>query len=148
MMSNDFYYGKLSLPNASKDFMKVNPQLGNGQVKRASASSARAMNTHEARFAMKLEADKREGLIDDWKFEAIRLRLADRTTYTPDFVVILPPYFTDISGKGNGFPIRFIEVKGFRRDDAMVKFKVARELYTWAEFEMWTLTKNAWKRVM
>lgn len=130
----------ISFPNASDDFMKANPQFGNGCVKKIEASSSRTMNTHEAKFAMKLEADRREGVIEDWKFEPIRLRLAERTTYTPDFLVVYD--------NGGMVSIKFIEVKGFKRDDAMVKFKVARELYPWAEFQMWSLTKKSWKRVL
>lgn len=143
------HYGS-SFPNASDSFRKANPNVfkkGNGAAK--VQASALAMNTYEAKFAMKLEADKREGLIEDWKFEAIRLRLADRTTYTPDFLVIKNETTRlDDHVSLRHAVIRFIEIKGFRRDDAMVKFKIARELYPWAEFEMWTLTKNAWKWVM
>ena len=51
-----------------------------------------------------------------WKYEPVKLRLAANTFYTPDFM--LP-----------GSPITFIEVKGFWRDDARVKLKVAAEMF-------------------
>lgn len=59
--------------------------------------------------------------IDKWAildvlFEPITIRLADKTTYTPDFLVITTAGFY------------FVETKGFWRDDAKVKIKVAAEL--------------------
>jgi len=51
-------------------------------------------------------------------YEPITLRLADRTGYTPDFLVVM--------ADGS---VQFHEVKGYSRDDAIVKFKVAAELY-------------------
>jgi hypothetical protein len=50
-------------------------------------------------------------------FEPIKLRLASGTYYTPDFAVV------DETG------LHFVEVKGFWRDDALVKFKVAAEQF-------------------
>jgi hypothetical protein len=78
-----------------------------------------AMNTTEARYANHLEKLRLAGVILDWDFEAFKLRLAHGTFYTPDFLVIR-----------SDPPIRqFHEVKGFLRDDAAVKVKVAAQLY-------------------
>lgn len=52
------------------------------------------------------------------RFEGITLKLADDTRYTPDFIV------QTVSGA-----IELHEVKGFWRDDARVKIKVAAALY-------------------
>lgn len=54
--------------------------------------------------------------------EPIKLRLADMTTYTPDFCVV-----------ENG-RITFWECKGFWRPSARVKIKVSARLYPWAKF--------------
>ena len=51
-----------------------------------------------------------------YKFEGIKLRLADNTFFTPDFFVMRS------SGE-----LECIEVKGFMFDDANVKIKVAAE---------------------
>ena len=72
------------------------------------------MNKTEAAYAAYLDGLKKDGLIADYKFEALKLRLADNTFYTPDFVVIAT----------NG-TIELHEVKGFWEDDARVKIKVA-----------------------
>ncbi|WP_103729003.1 DUF1064 domain-containing protein [Novosphingobium sp. HII-3] len=58
------------------------------------------------------------GEIAWFKFEGLKLRLADNTFYTPDFAVMLS------SGE-----IECHEVKGFWTDDARVKIKVAADLY-------------------
>ena len=55
-----------------------------------------------------------------YAFECLKFRLADNTWYIPDFTVILA------SGE-----IELHEVKGFWRDDARVKIKVAAEMYPW-----------------
>ena len=59
------------------------------------------------------------GLILWHKFEPLKLRFADNTFYTPDFAVL--PASTRV--------IELHEVKGFWRDDARVKIKVAASLF-------------------
>ena len=76
------------------------------------------MNKTETAYAMHLERRRLCGEIDRFDFEAEKLRLADRTFYTPDFRVVL----SDGS-------VEFHEVKGFWEDDARVKIKVAAECH-------------------
>jgi hypothetical protein len=71
------------------------------------------MNQSEMRYAELLECMKRAGDIRDYRFQAMTFKLADDTRYTPDFVVT----FND--------RMELHEVKGFLREDAAVKFKVA-----------------------
>lgn len=74
-----------------------------------------AMNRTEAAYAAHLEA--REDVI--WfKFEGAKLRLADNTFLSPDFMVL----------KRDGH-LEMHEVKGFWQDDARVKIKVAADIY-------------------
>lgn len=91
---------------------------------------AERMNGLEARWAGRLEAMKRAGQIVFWKFEAVALRLADRTTYNPDFYLMLPD--------GS---IGFHETKGFWRDDARAKIKMAAE-----QFPEWFFVAVQWDR--
>lgn len=72
------------------------------------------MNKLERRRAGELEAMRLAGVIRAWYFEAIALILADRTRYHPDFVII-----------GKLGMIEIEEVKGFWRDDARAKTKIA-----------------------
>ena len=76
------------------------------------------MNGTEAEYAQTLELRRRAGEIAWYRFEGLKLRLADNTFYTPDFAVML----------ANGI-IECHEVKGFWTDDARVKIKIAAEMY-------------------
>jgi len=83
-------------------------------------SATTKMNRTEADWAKQLEILKRAGEILDFRFEGLKFKLAPSTFYTPDFFVV--------NGDGSG---ELHEVKGFWRDDARVKFKVAAALYPW-----------------
>ncbi len=61
---------------------------------------------------------KRAGEIAWYRFEGIKLRLANNTFYTPDFAVMLATGEMELH-----------EVKGFWTDDARVKTKVAADQY-------------------
>lgn len=76
------------------------------------------MNKTETDYAQQLELRKRYGEIAWYRFEGIKLRLADNTFYTPDFAVML-----------SGGQMELHEVKGYWTDDARVKTKVAAEQY-------------------
>ena len=89
-----------------------------GAALKAKAPRKRGMNKWESEYAQELEVARQTGQILWWAYEPIRLRLADNTGYTPDFCELFP------SGL-----LRFVEIKGFLRDDANVKFKMAAELY-------------------
>lgn len=78
-------------------------------------------NKTEAAYEAHLESLKHIGILAWFKFEGVKLRLADNTFYTPDFAVMLS------SGQ-----MEMHEVKGARAifaDDAKVKVKVAAETY-------------------
>ncbi len=75
------------------------------------------MNKTERAFAANLQTAVSNNSIAWWWREPFKVRLAGRTWYTPDFFVLLSPRFIAI------------EVKGFMRDDAAVKLKVAAETY-------------------
>lgn len=93
------------------------------------------MNKLEADYALHLKALRDLGGIVDFRFEAVRLRLAKLTTYSPDFLVI------GVNGE-----IVLHEVKGFWEDDARVKIKVAAEMYPWFHFVAVTRKKGQWVR--
>lgn len=76
------------------------------------------MNKTEAAYASLLSELKVAGRIQWFRFEGLKLRLADKTFYTPDFAVM----------RDDGV-IECHECKGFWQDDARVKIKVAAEMY-------------------
>lgn len=75
------------------------------------------MNKTEEAYAKRLSLLQTAGEIVRYRFEALKLRLADKTFYTPDFLVVTAD------------EIQLHEVKGFWQDDARVKIKVAAEQY-------------------
>jgi hypothetical protein len=85
------------------------------------------MNQTEKRYAQHLAIQKAAGLITDFRFEAIKLRLAHRTWYMPDFLVV-------IAVAHGGSRIQVHEVKGWMRDDARVKINTAAQLFPELEF--------------
>lgn len=76
------------------------------------------MNKTEQAYADLLEERRKAGEVLWWKYEAVKLRLADKTFYTPDFAVL----FADGS-------FELHETKGFWEDAAKIKIKVAAEAY-------------------
>lgn len=83
------------------------------------------MNGSERRYAETVLTPRQaKGEIDGWFFEAVTLKLAPDTRYTPDFMVVLD----------NG-EVEFHEVKGgFMEDHSHVKIKVAAEKFP---FRFW-----------
>ena len=76
------------------------------------------MNKTEMAYAGLLEGLKQAGQVQWYRFEGLKLRLADKTFYTPDFAVMR-----------NDGVMECHECKGFWQDDARVKIKVAAEMY-------------------
>lgn len=76
------------------------------------------MNKTETAYAAQLESLCIAGSVLWYRFEGMKLRLADSTFYTPDFAVMV----------ANG-QMEMHEVKGFWQDDARVKIKIAADMY-------------------
>jgi hypothetical protein len=76
------------------------------------------MNGTETAYGKALELRQRAGEVAWYRFEGIKLRLADGCFYSPDFAVMLS------SGE-----MEIHEVKGHWTDDARVKIKMAAEMY-------------------
>ena len=91
------------------------------------------MNKTEAAYAVHLDALKACGEILGYRFESVKLRLAGKTFYTPDFQVI------------RRSQIEFHEVKGFWREDARVKIKVAAHMYPEFAFQAVRKTRDGWE---
>lgn len=90
------------------------------------------MSGLEKRYLKFLDAEKAAGRVHEFRFEGIRLKLADLTYYTPDFYVLYPD---------GG--IEMLEVKGSwkapNQDKSRVKVKVAAEQYP--EFKFVAITE-------
>lgn len=92
------------------------------------------MNKTEAKYKQELDLQLIAGKILWYKFEGIKLRLADNTFYSPDFAVL-----------NSDFQIELHEVKGAKaifQDDAKVKIKVASDLYPFKFLAVFPIPKN------
>jgi hypothetical protein len=92
--------------------MRHQPNFALGRLKTGQ------MNKTEAAYSERLKTLMHNGEIAWFKFEGIKLRLADNTFYSPDFAVML----TDGT-------MEMHEVKGFWQDDARAKIKIAADIY-------------------
>jgi hypothetical protein len=75
------------------------------------------MNKTETAYAQRLDLLAKADNIGFWGFEAIKLKLADGAWYTPDFLVQTLD------------TLEIHEVKGFFREAAKVRWKVAKSIY-------------------
>jgi hypothetical protein len=90
------------------------------------------MNKTERSYANRLELLQRDGKVHQYWYESHKVKLADRTWYSPDFMVQFP----------DG-TVEFHEVKGFWEDDARVKVKVAARLFPFT-VRCFTKRKGEW----
>jgi hypothetical protein len=97
-------------------------------------------------YSLLLEEEKKAGLIVEWFYEAVTLRLTDGARvegkkvrairYTPDFAVWYP----------DG-TMKMIEIKGYRRTKDINRFKVAKDRFRQIEFVMLKYDKGTWVRM-
>lgn len=90
------------------------------------------MNKTEAAYDLVLDARKHHGEVLWYKFEGVKLRLADNTFYTPDFAVMAADGVLEMH-----------EVKGFWRDDARAKIKIAASLFPFRFIALTARSKKA-----
>lgn len=103
------------------------------------------MNKAEQGYAAHLETRRLRGEIDWFKFEAVKLKLADKTFFSPDFLVL--------TGLGE---LQVHEVKAAWKDkktnqhkmhiedDANIKIKTAAELFPFRFYLCWLHPVFGW----
>lgn len=91
-------------------------------------------NGLESDYAAYLDTLRFGGDVLFWAFEKIRLTLADRTTLLPDFFIVTA------EGKAE-----FHETKGFWREDARAKIKVAAQQFPCFVFKGVKNGKEGWE---
>ena len=83
------------------------------------------MNKLEAAYRDELEAKRLGGLIREWSFNSVRLALGGGAWFKPDFFVVQADGTCEIH-----------ETKGFQREAALVRLKVAARLYPFRFFRI------------
>ena len=124
---------RMGVPPAERTALQEVPQEVQQQATAKGIQRPFRGNKTEAAYMALLEARKRSGEVVWYGFEAVTLKLADDTRYTPDFAVIL----ADMT-------IEMHEVKGFWRDDARVKIKVAAAMFPFRFFAVKKEKGGAW----
>lgn len=102
------------------------------------------MNKTEGRYADHLDALIASGVVSEWHYEPLSLKLADELRWHPDFLVV-----TDAG------EMELHEVKGQKRgkaetyhveDDARAKIRVAARQYPFRVVVVWPNTAGGWHR--
>jgi hypothetical protein len=115
-------------PIRAKDLGLLLPAGGGKAKPGLGALPKPRMNQLESAYAAQLDLELRQGLILWWRFEGITLKLGDDCRYTPDFAVLAADGVLELR-----------ETKGFMRDDARVKLKVAAASFP---FRCWLIRKD------
>lgn len=103
----------------------------------------REPNKTEARFGAVLEARKKRGEIDSYRYEGMSLRWGGGMRYTADWVVI------DNWTLTSNPRVTLIEVKGkLLRNQDLVRFKGCKSEWPEFYFEMWQEIDREWKRIL
>lgn len=118
------------------------------RIGRGIKRQAGVMNKLEARYQGYLEEQKRLGYLAWYAFEAVKLKLADKTHWTADFCVMRPDgilEFHDTKGtttKKNslGERVKSAWVEGH----SQIKIKVAAEKFPFRFFHVW-LKDGVWQ---
>jgi len=99
----------------------------------------------EQQYAWDLEQLKERGVIEWWAYEPVTLVIVDadgtRCRYCPDFLIVN-------HDRDAGLMMEFVEVKGFLREAARIRFLAAKEKYPFWRFRMIRKSKGGWETVL
>lgn len=108
------------------------------------------MNKTEAEYDAYLGLLLKAGEIDGFKFEGIKLKLADNTFFTPDFFVMAKDGVMELHDtKGTTKKLRKSgekEAAPWIEEDAKIKLKLVAELYPFRVFAVFK-TKDGWQKM-
>ena len=111
------------LANPAKPKARIRQKQGDG------------LNQTERAFLAHLQANPEYDTVAP---HALTLKLGNGVHYTPDFIA----YHQAVDPYGDTDHVYAFEVKGFMRDDAAVKLKVAASLFPWIKFSLATKKKD------
>jgi hypothetical protein len=138
---------KAMFPRASKSFLDANNIIASSSDSSANGSEQqikkirvpKGMNKTETDFSHILEAQKRRGEILTYTYEGVTLSIGIGCKFTPDFFVVV---------SHDPLRLRCCETKGRHIwDDAKVKYRVARSIHSWAEWQLWQKVGGQWSMI-
>lgn len=107
-------------------------------------------NKTEAAYEEHLTLLQRAGEIDGFKFEGVKLKLADNTFFTPDFIVFAKDGVVELHDtKGTTKKLRASGIKEavpWIEEDAKLKLKLVAELYPFRVFAVFK-TSEGWQHM-
>lgn len=124
--------GTLKAPSAAQEaksmLQGVNPAYPLVKAKGSKRRVPGQMSKLEQEYAAFLDAEVRAGRVLWFAYEGMKLKLAEKTFYTPDFILLTPGHFIEAH-----------EVKGhwrmFQNDGGRIKIKCAAEKWWWITFK-------------
>lgn len=138
-------------PNASKSAVKLNGSITDNRKPPAIISSPMPAKPPKNRIRQnsaglnRTEQAFKEYLENMWRgthikvlAQCITLKIGNGVRYTPDFCFHARDDHTEQD-------LDAYEVKGFAREDAIVKLKVAASIYPWIKFHLVTRKKGEWQ---
>jgi hypothetical protein len=106
------------------------------------------MNKTESAYAKHLEERRLVGEVAWWRFEAIKLRIADGCFYSGDFAVMLADRqmeIHEVKGKTRKTSSQGAKYDAaYAQDDSLVKIKAAAEMYPFVFRLMYPRTGGGW----
>lgn len=116
----------------TRETISGQPEGGHRKTVARGTQRESGMNGTESEYASILEARRRAGEILEYQYEALTLKLADNTRYTPDFLVMTTCGDLELH-----------EVKGgFIREDGWQKLKIAAGMFPFRFFLCQKLAKK------
>ena len=132
---------KLGVTDLSRVSVDGQPIQEAMKVGRQRAVDDKYKSKAERLYAYELELQQQQGVITWWNYEPWTLVIVEaagkRCRYTPDFVAL----------QCDGM-IRCVEIKGFLREAARIRFLAARERYPFLRFTMIRRTKSGWETIL
>lgn len=103
------------------------------------------MNRLETEYSLHLEALKANGTILDWKYEAFKLKLADKTYYSPDFFVLLPDCSIELHDTKAAWKQKDGSYKPHVEAASSIKIKLAAQEFPFVFKHIWKLKGQGWQ---
>lgn len=126
---------------------RIQSIIANAPKAKGKLKAREGMTRPEKRYAERLIGMQLIGVIHWYAFEPIKLRLADNTTYTPDFLILAQNGGLECHEVKGSKTVQLKSGKASRpwcEEDAKIKIKVAAEMYPFRFVMAWEDEQGTW----